>query len=210
MSFALLCAMSGPAGADEPLQVLGIHIGMERAAAEQTLRSRAEEDASFERDEAQERRRQDISAQNNIAAPLRYALRDEGALTLEFTPSIQDPKVQSIDYQMSNDPDLAARIERQIMTQFGAPASVYRLAGEQSLKVWEIVAPEQSKDFGPLISIALTTYDADQSPSARLVLSQFNRPLITQTDTGASVQAAPAVTAIGSRPAARRGFGPSD
>ena len=100
-------------------------------------------------------------------------------------------------------PDEAIALERKLRAKLGKPLANFSLAGDSRLYVWERPAPQQSRDFGPLMSVSLETGD-----SPALKINQFSR-----ADIVAGVKKQPSRFAAAPKRGARApaaAFGPVD
>ncbi len=123
-----------------------------------------------------------------VPAPARRFDTDRGdRLTLkigELENSFGSGRLIAIDYAPVG-PDESLRLESRLKTQMGAPLAAYNLGDEDRLYVWERPAPEQSRDFGSLMTISLKTGDAPV-----LSVNQFSRSESFAASAGSALRAA--------------------
>lgn len=150
----------------EPLTVLGLYIGQSESESFRALGA-----TEFKRADAGKRRSAGLTDADRRTESFETEQGDRLRVKLAgLNTGARAGRVVGIDYEPARADDGLA-LEARLKTKFGGPAVTYDLQGESRLYVWERPAPAQTKDFGPLLTVSLTTGDA---PS--LTMSQFSRP----------------------------------
>jgi hypothetical protein len=108
-------------------------------------------------------------------APSLYGPKDAASdapanLTLEYAGKAEKARIISIGYNFGEDIDAGARLKSNLTKRYGSPLARYPLSNDAEMLIWERIAPKQSRDFGPLMTISLTTGE-----SGHIRLSQFTR-----------------------------------
>ncbi|MEE9346733.1 MAG: hypothetical protein V3U82_00965 [Robiginitomaculum sp.] len=171
-SAALLVLPSGAHATDAqdvrgsaPLTVLGLSLGMDAGAIAPLM-----EAAKMAPHKSV--RRTQVS---NTLTPSQYMQigQDPASashLKIDYAGPKAAARIIAIDYAFGEDIDAGARLKANLTQRYGKALARYRLSDRSEMLVWERVAPKQSRDFGPLMTIALTTGE-----NGRLNLSQFVR-----------------------------------
>lgn len=182
---------------DGPLRVLGLSVGQSAAdiapALSETPFKPAEREARKEKTRSASLKQSRFVTDAGDALVFDIASRNGG-----FTQG----RIIGLNYAPVRADDGIA-LEKKLRAKFGKPLVGYALGNDSHLYVWEQPAPEQSRDFGALLTVSLET---GETPV--LKISQFSRPAALS-----GTVAAPVRRAAGRKPAgaAKEGFaGPVD
>ena len=160
-----LGSTAGAQPSQPALTVLGLYVGQPESEISTLLKA-------SEFTPVTDKTRNRKSASEGIKAVHRFETPEGDRIRLNIAErknSFGSGRIVGLRYEPARKDDGVA-LEARLISEFGAPQAVYTLEGDERLYAWERPAPEQSRDFGPLMSISLQTGDA---PS--LTINQFSR-----------------------------------